>query len=80
MEGYYVSDKTIKKVPQADGSTLHVVNVTLQYNPDLIDLEFYVEMDKNVPKDAYPQSAEVKVLSWAEGIDEDTIWEWDRIT
>ena len=80
MEGYYVSDKTIKKVAQADGSTLHVVNITLQYNPDLIDLEFYVEMEKNVPKDAYPQSAEVKVLSWAEGIDEDTIWEWDRIT
>lgn len=80
LEGYYVSEKTIKKVTQADGSTLHVVNVTLQYNPDLIDLEFYVEMDKNVPKDAYPESAEVKLLSWYEGHDEDTTWEWDRIT
>ena len=80
MDGYYVSEKTIEKIEQKDGSTLHVVHVTLQYNPDLLDLEFYVEMAKDVPKDAYPQSAEVKVLSWYEGLDEDTVWEWDRIT
>jgi len=80
MEGYYVSEKTIEKVKQVDGSTLHVVNVTLQYNPDLVDLEFYVQMADDVPKDAYPESAEVKLLSWYEGHDEDTIWEWDRIT
>ena len=80
MDGYYVSEKTIEKIKQNDGSTLHVVNVTLQYNPDLLDLEFYVEMAKDLPKDLYPQSAEVKVLSWYEGLDEDTVWEWDRIT
>lgn len=80
MDGYYVSEKTIEKVPQKDGSTLHVVHVTLQYNPELLDLEFYVEMAKDVPEEAYPQSAEVKVLSWYESPDEDTAWEWDRIT
>ena len=80
MQDYYVSDKTIEKVKQADGSTLHVVNITLQYNPDLVDLEFYVQMADNVPKNDYPVSAEVKVLSWYEGHDEDDIWEWDRIT
>ncbi len=80
LEGYYVSEKTIEKVEQADGSTLHIVNITLQFNPDLLDLEFYVSMADDVPKDAYPQSAEVKILAWAEGLDADTIWEWDRIT
>ena len=80
MDGYYVSEKTIEKVTQADGSTLHVVDITLQYNPDLLDLEFYVEMADDVPKDAYPQSAEVKVLCWYESLDEDDAWAWDRIT
>lgn len=79
MEGYYVSEKTIKKVEQADGSTLHQVNITLQYSPDLFDLEFYISMAP-VPKDVYPQSVEVKVLSWYESSDEDAIWEWDRIS
>lgn len=79
MEGYYISEKTVKKVAQADGSTLHKVNVTLQFKPDLIDLEFYVTMADSVPKDAYPQSVEVKLLSWHDGLDEDTIWDWDRI-
>lgn len=80
LEGYYVSEKTIEKVEQADGSTLHIVNVTLQFNPDLLDLQFYVSMAGDVPKDAYPQSAEVKVLCWAEDLDVDTTWEWERIT
>ena len=80
LDGYYVSEKTIKKEKQVDGSTLHIVDITLQYNPDLFDLQFYVDMADDVPKDAYPQSAEVKVMCWAEGLDEDNIWEWDRIT
>lgn len=80
LEGYYVTEKTIEKVKQPDGSTLHIVNVTLQFNPDLLDLEFYVSMAEGVSKDAYPYSAEVKVLCWAEGLDADTIWEWERIT
>ena len=80
MEGYYITEKTVEKVEQADGSTLHKVNVTLQYKPDLFDLEFYVTMADSVPQDAYPQSVEVKVLSWYEGLDEDTTWEWDPIS
>ena len=80
LDGYYVSEKTVVKTAQPDGSTLHTVNVTLQYNPDLFDLKFYVSMADGVPTDAYPQSAEVKVLSWFEGVDSDDIWEWDRIT
>lgn len=80
LEGYYVSEKTTEKVQQADGSTLHIVNVTLQFNPDLLDLHFYVSMADDVVKDVYPQSAEVKVLCWDEGLDVDTTWEWERIT
>ena len=80
LEGYYVSEKTIKKVEQADGSTLHKVNITLQYQPDLFELEFYVSLADSVPKDAYPQSVEVRVLSWYESVDEDNLWEWDCIS
>ena len=80
LEGYYVAEKTIEKVKQPDGSTLHIVNITLQFNPDLLDLEFYVSMAGDVPKDAYPQSAEVKILAWSEGLDADSTWEWERIT
>lgn len=80
LEGYYVAEKTIEKVKQPDGSTLHIVNVTLQFNPDLLDLKFYVSMAGDVPKDAYPQSAEVKILAWGETLDADTTWEWERIT
>lgn len=80
LDGYYISEKTIEKVAQADGSTLHKVNITLQYKPDLFDVEFYISMAGTVPKDAYPESVEVRVLSWYEGIDEDSIWEWDCIS
>lgn len=80
LDGYYVAEKTVEKVAQADGSTLHKVNVTLQYKPDLFNLEFYIAMDNDVPQDAYPQSVDVKVLSWYESIDEDAAWEWDWIS
>ena len=80
LEGYYVSEKKIEKVKQPDGSTLHIVNITLQYNPDIFDLHFYVNMADDVPKGAYPQSAEVKVTSWYDDPAADTDWDWFRIT
>ena len=80
LEGYYVSEKNVEKTTQPDGSTLHTVNITLQYNPDLFDLSFYVSMADNVPKEAYPESAEVKVTAWYNDPAADTDWEWIRIT
>ena len=80
LEGYNVSEKNVEKVDQPDGSTLHIVSVTLQYDPEVFDLSFYVSMAENVPQGAYPQSAEVKVTTWYDDPAADIGWEWSRIT
>lgn len=81
LEGYYVFDKTVTKSdPRPDGSILHTVNVTLQYNPELFDMHFYVQMAEGVEKKVYPQSAEVRVTSWYDDPDKDIVWDWIRIT
>jgi len=80
LEGYYVTDKTVEKVEQPDGSTLHKVTVTLQYHPDLLDLSFYVRVDDSVDKTLAPTSAEVKVTSWADYPDAEVEWRWFVIT
>ena len=80
LEGYYVADKKVEKIDQPDGSTLHKVYVTLQYNPDLFDMNFYVKMADGVSEDVYPESAEVKVTSWYDDPAIDTDWDWFRIT
>ena len=79
LDDYIVVDKSIVKSKQPDGSTLHTVSITLQYNPDIFNLEFYVDMADSVPKDAYPESVEVKVTSWHDDPAIDTTWDWIRI-
>lgn len=80
LEGYYVAEKKVKKVKQPDGSTLHIVNVTLQYDPELFDMTFYVSMAKGIDKEVYPESAEVKVTCWYDDPAANTDWDWTRIT
>ena len=80
LEGYYVAEKKVEKIDQPDGSTLHKVYVTLQYNPDLFDLKFYVDMADDVPIAAYPESAEVKVTTWYDDPAIGVNWDWFRIT
>ncbi|MBQ4618187.1 MAG: InlB B-repeat-containing protein [Clostridia bacterium] len=80
LEGYYVVNKTTEKIAQKDGSTLHQVVVTLQYNPELLDMEFYVRVEDEVPADKIPVSAEVKVTSWHDSPYEDIDWQWFRIS
>ncbi len=79
LDDYLVVDKSIVKTKQPDGSTLHTVSITLQYNPDLFNLEFYVDMADGVPEDAYPESVEVKVTSWHDHPSLNTDWEWHHI-
>ena len=81
LEGYYVAEKTVtKSEPRPDGSILHTINITLQYDPEIFDMHFYVQMAGGVEEQAYPQSAEVKVTSWYDDPAIDTAWDWIRIT
>ena len=41
-----------------------VINIPLKYNPDDFDLEFSVEMDKDVPKELYPDAVIIKIACW----------------
>ncbi len=81
LDGYYVAEKSVTKSdPRPDGSILHTINITLQYEPELFNMHFYVQMAKDVESQAYPQSAEVKVTSWYDDPAIDTAWDWIRIT
>lgn len=78
MEDYYVVDKTVEHLLQEDGSTVHNVVVTLRYAPELMHLDFYVQMDESVPQILYPLSAEVKVTSWHDSVHTQG-WSWEHI-
>ncbi len=80
LEGYYVQNKTTEKFELPDGSTLHKVVVTLQYNPALLMLNFYVRMGNSITADNMPTSAQVKVTCWSDDMNEDVNWQWFRIT
>ena len=57
----------------------HYVVVCLQFNPDLLNLQFSVEMAETVEQGMYPVSADVKVSCWYEMPGNDHI-EWSIIT
>jgi len=80
LDGYYVTDKTVTKTAQPDGSTLHKVVVELQFNPELLMLDFYVEVEEDVLPNQVPVSAEVKVTCWYDSTLETVDWQWFRIT
>ena len=80
IAGYYVIEKTVVKTLRPDGSTLHTINVTLQFTPDLFDLSFYVKMADDISVAAYPQSVEVKITSWYDDPAAHTELDWHPIT
>lgn len=80
LDGYYVVDKRIEKIPQYDGSTLHKVVIELQFNPELLMLDFVVEVEDNVAAEQMPVSAEVKVTCWYDSTLDNVDWQWFRIT
>ncbi|MBR5135031.1 MAG: InlB B-repeat-containing protein, partial [Clostridia bacterium] len=80
LEGYYVTEKTVEKIAQPDGSTLHKVTVKLKYDPDLLDLNFYVRLDSSVYGDQTPASAQVKITCWGDDTDAEIDWKWATIS
>lgn len=56
----------------------HHVDVCLKFEPDMLQLEFSVEMADGVDKALYPVSAEVKVSCWYENLDD--VLGWHSIT
>ncbi len=80
LEGYYVTSKTITKTAQPDGSTLHTIVVELQYNPELLMMDFYVRAADSVTDEQLPVSAEVRVTSWYDSPSAAVGWQWFRIS
>jgi len=80
LDGYYVSERTVTKVAQPDGSTLHQVVVTLKYRPDQFKMEFYVKMAEKIPVELYPKTADVKITCWYDHPTEGYDWHWNIIS
>ena len=56
-------DTSVEATQDADGNW--TVNVVLTYNPTNFDLNFTVEVDKNVPDKYVPKAAIIKVTFWS---------------
>ena len=57
----------VERIVTESGSTTvvdHYVVVCLKFNPDLLNLQFTVEMAETVEQGMYPASADVKVSCW----------------
>ncbi len=80
LDGYYVTSKDVTKTAQPDGSTLHKVVIELQYDPELLNLDFYVRIDNSVAASQLPVSAEVKVTCWYDSPSATVDWQWFRIS
>ncbi len=66
LDGHYVNAEksTVVKEVHEDGSTTHHVKIYLEFDPDLVNIDFTVEMAENVQKALYPVYANVKVTAW----------------
>ena len=75
LDGYYVDPEksSVEKVTAEDGSTQHNVKIYLQFNPDLLHLDFTVKMADQMEIGLYPSFAEVKITCWDKN-------EWKIIT
>ena len=81
LDGYYVTEKTVTPVEDLlTGATTYQVAVTLQYNPDLLDFSFDVEMAPGIDKTLWPESAEVRVTCWYDHPSEAVGLDWNTIT
>lgn len=58
----------------------HDVVVCLKFDPDLLDLEFSVEMASDVDPGQYPAAAEVKVTAWYDHPETDDGFGWNVIS
>ena len=77
-----VETKVTRQVTENETTTVvdHYVVVCLQFNPDLLNLEFSVEMDQTVEQEMYPVSADVKVTCWYDFLDDEEAEIWNVIS
>ena len=81
LDGYYVTEKTVTPVVDPlSGATTYQVEVTLQYNPDLLNFSFGVEMAPGIDKSLWPESAEVRVTCWYDHPSTEIGLDWNTIT
>ncbi len=67
----------MEKIEQPDGSTLHKVTVMLKYDPDLLTIDFYVELGDGITADTMPMSAQVKITYWSDdAVTAAPDWSW----
>lgn len=68
MEGYTLAEEPqiTRIVDEETGATTHEVTVTLQFAPDLLYLDFTVQMDENTESWLDPEYVNVKVTCWYE--------------
>ena len=68
LDGYFrqaeVEAEFTTKTVHEDGSATHYVYVYLKFSPDLLDLNFSVEMADGVDEVLYPVAADVKISCW----------------
>lgn len=81
LDEYYVVEKTVTEVVDPlTGATTYQVEITLQYDPDLLHFDFSVEMAPGIDKSLWPVSAEVKVTSWYDHPSTQLGFDWHPIT
>ena len=68
MEGYTLAEEPqiTRIVDEETGATTHEVTVTLQFAPDLLYIDFTVQMDENTESWLDPEYVNVKVTCWYE--------------
>lgn len=68
MEGYTLAEepKVARIVDEETGATTHEVTVTLQFAPDLLYIDFTVQMDEDTKPWLDPEYVNVKVTCWYE--------------
>lgn len=63
-EIFYTGVEKVENTENGTTTVDHNVVICLKYNPDMLNLEFSVEMADGVEKSLYPKSAEMKVTCW----------------
>lgn len=81
LDGYYVESKTVTEVVDPlNGATTYHVEITLAYQPDLLNFRFQVEMAPGIDESLWPESAEVRVTCWYDHPSKDIGLDWNTIT
>ena len=84
LDGYYreaqLEAEYTEKIIHEDGSATHYVYVYLKFYPDLLHLNFSVEMAEGVDEALYPTAADVKVTCWYDYPKEEIGLDWNTIT